>query len=88
MTEDEAKEKKCCGPRTQGLSDDIPCIASACMAWREITNEDLDGSAEGIAATARERGVNFVTASRLMRQEASRRPRVVIGGFCGLAGQP
>ncbi|MGA0604915.1 hypothetical protein ACO2Q0_02860 [Phenylobacterium sp. VNQ135] len=38
MTEDEAKTKACCGPRNNGANgadDDILCIGSACMAWRE-----------------------------------------------------
>jgi len=38
MTEDEAKEKACCGPRNNGSSgdDDILCIGSSCMAWRTV----------------------------------------------------
>lgn len=36
MTEDEAKDKICCGPRNTGpdrTTSDRGCIGSACMAW-------------------------------------------------------
>ena len=43
MTEDEAKEKRCCGPEGTGLIDSYQqryCIASDCMAWHWNRNPD------------------------------------------------
>lgn len=76
MTEDEAKKKRCCGPRGCGVesnSDDQPlewlryCVASKCMAWRwsyppEMAEYD-----------------KIATPNRVARLTA---------GYCGLGGKP
>lgn len=52
MTEDEAKEARCCGPEGCGREDAFRvrwCIGSACMAWRW---DDVDAPREGPHASA------------------------------------
>lgn len=84
MTEDEAKTKWCCGPKTAAdaaiviangpVSGNGLCVASACMAWRETTAAFLKDTGE------RARPDTIYATASLERKPA--------GGFCGLAGNP
>jgi hypothetical protein len=91
MTEDEAKMKICCGPQVVAMATllTLPsgqveitgagrCIASACMAWRDIVKEIpvlRDGSEV-------EPGHIYLSCDVVTSN------RRVVGGYCGLAGVP
>ncbi len=77
LTEDEAKSKRCCGPKgcgelALGTADHAAgvrfCIASICMAWRKVDQVGIGPNGE-----KRERDLDG-------------RTKWVDRGYCGLAG--
>lgn len=70
MTEAEAKTKWCARSLT-----DVPCTASACMAWRETAR---------IAAILD--GRELIQGQDVRGWGQATPTRIVTGGYCGLAG--
>ena len=91
LTEDQAKDKRCCGPDDCGVRRPLQsieryCIGSACMAWRLAGLEYEYVDAEGAAGPPPGEGWVFGPREHSARSAWKRqRPR---RGYCGLAGQP
>lgn len=90
MTEDEAKTKLC--PHSATFNADGPwpwssvedelyptrCIASACMAWREIA----------VMKDVLSNGATPEPGQVYMLSSVVKQNRHVVAGYCGLAGSP
>lgn len=88
MTEEEAKTKLCCGPHILHPGNgDAKCVASFCMAWRQIPErvetKDMDYGQFPQGETGWQ---NLGTSYDWQGLRYER--RTPGGGFCGLAGAP
>ena len=73
VTEEEAKTKACCKGSQFSISENGPCIASECMAWR---------------AGAKMKFRDGRSGNLLDRDLTGHGVWVTVGGYCGLAGAP
>lgn len=54
------------------------CIASSCMAWREVVETAVYSKSNGAR----------VLPGHIVLRDSTEKRREVVGGFCGLAGRP